>query len=124
MEVSENFFDVVITQNDHPGYVKHFSGRNYMFFALFGYLAGPGGGGGLPRDWYRTYLCSFSSVSSKIEGSETSFFDAVITYSPFTRLFVLGSAEPTSSAMTNFSHQVTNWRVLGFAKPRIPWDGN
>ena len=42
----------------------------------------------------------------------------------FTILFLVGSAEPRSSTMTNFSRQVTNWRVLGSAEPRIPWDGN
>ena len=38
------FFDIVITQNDHPRYVKHVLGRVYMFFTLFGYW--PHGGGG------------------------------------------------------------------------------
>ena len=38
-----------------------------------------------------------------------------------TIFFVLGSAEPGSSRMTNFSRQVTNLRVLGSPKPRIPW---
>ena len=47
------FFDIVITQNDHPRYVKHVLGRIFLFFTLFGYLAG--GGGGLPRDWYTAY---------------------------------------------------------------------
>ena len=30
------FFDTVATQNDHPTYVKHVSGRIYVFFTLFG----------------------------------------------------------------------------------------
>ena len=42
----------------------------------------------------------------------------------FTILVMLGSAEARSSTLTNFSRQVTNWRVLGFADPRIPWDSN
>ena len=38
IEVFETcFFDIVITQNDHPGYVKHVLGRIYMIFTLFGY---------------------------------------------------------------------------------------
>ena len=53
------FFDIVITQNDHPRYVKHVFGFIYVFFTLFGYWVG-GGGGGLPRDWYTTCLGSFS----------------------------------------------------------------
>ena len=60
MEVFETcFFDIVTTQNDHPRYVKHVLGRIYVFFTLFGYQVG--GGGGLPRDWYTTCLCSFST---------------------------------------------------------------
>ena len=53
------FFDIVTTQNDHPSYVKHVLGRIYVFFTLFGYQVG-GGGGGLPRDGYTTCLCSLS----------------------------------------------------------------
>ena len=52
------FRDTVTIQNDHPSYVKHVSDRIYMFFTLFGYSV-EGGGGGLPRDWYTTCLCSF-----------------------------------------------------------------
>ena len=52
------FFDIVITYNDHPRYVKHVLGCIYVFFTLFGYWVG--GGGGLPRDGYTTCLCSFS----------------------------------------------------------------
>ena len=60
IEVFETcFYDIVITQNDHPSYVKHVLGRIYVFFTLFGYQV-PGGGGGVPRDWYTTCLCSFS----------------------------------------------------------------
>ena len=59
IEVFETcFFDIVTTQNDHPSYVKHVLGCIYVFFTLFGYPVG--GGGGLPRDWYTTCLCSFS----------------------------------------------------------------
>ena len=59
IEVFETyFFDIVTTQYDHPSYVKHVLCRIYTFFTLFGYQVG--GGGGLPRDWYTTCLCSFS----------------------------------------------------------------
>ena len=38
MEVFETcFFDIVITQNDHPRYVKHVLGCICVFFILFGY---------------------------------------------------------------------------------------
>ena len=47
IEVSETcFFDIVITYNDHPRYVKHVLGCIYVFFTLFGVLGGGGGGGG------------------------------------------------------------------------------
>ena len=38
------FFDIVTTQYDHPSYPKHVLGRIYMFFTLFGYWVGGGGG--------------------------------------------------------------------------------
>ena len=38
LEVFETcFYDVVTTRYDHPRYVKHVSGRIYVFFTLFGY---------------------------------------------------------------------------------------
>ena len=38
MEVFETcFYDIVTTYNDHPRYVKHVSGRIYVYFTLFGY---------------------------------------------------------------------------------------
>ena len=58
------FFDIVTTQYDHPMYVKHVLGIIYVFFTLFGYWDwAAGGGGGLPRDWYTTCLCSFSTCA-------------------------------------------------------------
>ena len=46
IEVFETcFFDIVTTQNDHPRYVTHVLGRIYVFFTLFGYQVGGGGGG-------------------------------------------------------------------------------
>ena len=38
------YFDIMITQNDHPRYIKHVLGRIYVFFTQFRYWA-PGGGG-------------------------------------------------------------------------------
>ena len=44
------------------------------------YLGMGAGMWGSKRDWYTTCLCTFSSLySSKIEVSETYFFDIVIT---------------------------------------------
>ena len=64
------FLDIVITSNDHPRYVKHVSGRIYVFFTVFG-------------DWVRgghnLLMRSFAVASSKIEVSETYFSDTVIT---------------------------------------------
>ena len=38
IEVFETcFYDIVITQNDHPRYVKHVLGRIYVYFIPFGY---------------------------------------------------------------------------------------
>ena len=74
IEVFETcFFDIVTTQNDHPRYVKHVLGRIYVFFTLFGYSF-PGGGGCLPRDWYTTCLCSFSTwAAQKLKFSKLVF---------------------------------------------------
>ena len=61
IEVFETcFFDIVTTQNDISSYAKHVLGRIYVFFTLFGYQVGGGGGGGLPRDGCTACLCSFS----------------------------------------------------------------
>ena len=38
----------------------------------------------------------------------------------FTVLFILGSAEPRSSTLTDFGRHITNFRGLGSAKPTIP----
>ena len=47
MEVFETcFFDLLTTQNDHPRYVKHVLGSIYVFFTLFGFWVGGGGGKG------------------------------------------------------------------------------
>ena len=54
-----------------------------MFFALFGYWARGGGGGGRvsPKGWVHNLLMQFFALgSSKIEIFETYFFDAVTTH--------------------------------------------
>ena len=79
IEVSETFFfDIMTTQHDHPRYVKHVSGRIYMFFTLFGCWARSG--------WvlqgllvHNVLLHFFTLDSSKIEVFETHFFDILIT---------------------------------------------
>ena len=80
IEVFETcFFDIVTTQNDHPRYVKHVLGRIYVFFTLFGYQVG-GGGGGAPKGRVHNLLMQlFNPDSSKIEVFETCFFDIVTT---------------------------------------------
>ena len=77
IEVFETcFFDIVITQNDHPGYVKHVLGRIYVFFTqfwVFGYYLR--GGGGSPKGLVHNLLMQFFNLdSSKIEVFETCFF--------------------------------------------------
>ena len=76
IEVFETcFFDIVITLNDHPRYVKHVLGCIYMIFTLFGYWVG---GVGL-RPVHNLLMQFFTLDSSKIEVFETYFFDIVIT---------------------------------------------
>ena len=72
------FFDIVTTQNDHPSYGKHVLGRIYVFFTLFGYQVG--GGGGAPKGRVHNLLMQFFTPdSSKMEVFETCFCDIVIT---------------------------------------------
>ena len=79
MEVFETyFFDIVTTQNDHPRYGKHVLGRIYVFFSLFGYQVG--GGGGAPKGRVHNLLMQFFTPdNSKMEVFETCFCDIVIT---------------------------------------------
>ena len=70
IEVFEiNFFDTVITKNDHPRYVKHVLGRIHVFFTLFGYWVQ--GGGGQTGLVHNLLMQLFTLDSSKIEVSET-----------------------------------------------------
>ena len=79
MEVFETYSsDTLITQNDHPSYVKHVLGRIYMFFTLFGYWYR--GGGGSPMGLLHNLLMQFFTIgSSKIEFFETYFSEPLIT---------------------------------------------
>ena len=53
------FFDIVTTQYDHPMLSKAcFRPYLHVFHPIW--VLGSGGGGGVPRDWYTTCLCSFS----------------------------------------------------------------
>ena len=76
MEISETgFFDTLTIQNDQISHVKHVLAPFYVFFTLFGCW---GGGGGLPRGLGRNLLMQFSRLnSSKMEISETDFFDTL-----------------------------------------------
>ena len=75
MEISEtDFFDTLTIQNDQISNVKHVLAPLYLFFTLFGCW----GGGGLPRGLGHNLLMQFSSLgSSKMEISETDFFDTL-----------------------------------------------
>ena len=65
MEVFETyFFDIVTTQNDHPSYGKHVLGRIYVFFTLFGYQVG-GGGGGSPKGRVHNLLMQFFTPTAQ-----------------------------------------------------------
>ena len=55
--------DILTTQYDHPRYVKHALDRVNVVFTLFGYWVSERGG--LPRDWYPTYLCSLSAYTAQ-----------------------------------------------------------
>ena len=74
IEVSETYFiDIVTTHNDHLRYVKHVLGHVYVFFTFWGERGSPKG---LVRNLHMQF---FTLGSSKIEVSETCFFDIVTT---------------------------------------------
>ena len=77
LELSEtDFFHTLTIQNDQISYMKHVLAPLYVFFTLFG--CGPGGGGGLTRGLGHNLLMQLSSLSSsKMELSETDFFDTL-----------------------------------------------
>ena len=72
IEVFETyFFHIVITQNDHPSYVKHVLGCIYVFFTLFGYW----GGGGLSHGMGTQPACAvFHPTQLKNRSFRNSFF--------------------------------------------------
>ena len=72
------FFDIVTTQYDHPRYVKHVLGRIYVFFSLFGYWVGGGGGSSQGVGTQLAYAV-FHPGQLKIEVFGTCFFDIVTT---------------------------------------------
>ena len=69
---AKHFFDIVTTYNDEICYVKHVLALLYVLFTLFGAW-----GGGAPKGTgAHNLLMQFSSLSSsKMEISETGFFD-------------------------------------------------
>ena len=76
MEISEtDFFDTLTIQNDQISYVKHALAPLHVFFTLFGC---GGGGGTLKVTGAHNLLMEFSGPgSSKMEISETDFFDTL-----------------------------------------------
>ena len=71
------FYDIMTIQCDYPRYVKHVLGRMYVFATLFGCLLQ---GGGSPNGRVYNLLMQFFTLGrSKIEVSETYFFDTMIT---------------------------------------------
>ena len=73
MEISEtDFFDTLTIQKDQISYAKHVLAPLYVFFTLFGCVAG---GEGVPRGLGHNLLMQFFGLgSSKMEISETDFF--------------------------------------------------
>ena len=82
IEVFETcFYDIVTIQYDHPRYVKHVSGRIYVFFHPIWVLGrGGGGGGGARKGWVHNLLMQLFTLGSlKIEVFEACFYDIVTT---------------------------------------------
>ena len=79
IEVFETYFsDTVITQNDHPSYVKHVLAVFTCFHAIW--VLARGGGGGSPKGLVQNLLMQlFTLGSSKIKVLKSFFFDTVIT---------------------------------------------
>ena len=77
IEVFEIYsFDIVITYNDHPRYVKHVLGRIYVVFHPIWELGAGGGGGGWgsPKGLVHNLLMQFFTLdSSKIKIFKTFF---------------------------------------------------
>ena len=70
IEVSATqFFDTLITENDHPRYVKHVLGRIHVLFTLL--ALGAGGGGGQTGLVHNLLMKFFSIYISKVRVFET-----------------------------------------------------
>ena len=74
IEVFETYsFDIGITQDDHPRYVKHVSGRIYLFCTPFGHWAHRGGGGSPKGMVHNLLMQLFTLGSSKSKFSKLLF---------------------------------------------------
>ena len=74
-----DFFDTLTIQNDQISFVKHVLDLVHVFFTLFGC-----GGGGTKGSRAHSLLMQFSSLgNSKIEISETDFFDTWVLEHPW-----------------------------------------
>ena len=72
------FYNIVTSQYNHPRCVKLLLGCIYVFFTLFGFEVG--GGGGAPKGLVHNLLMQlFTMGSSKIVVLETCFYDIVNT---------------------------------------------
>ena len=65
------FYDIVITKNDHPRYVKHVFGRIYVFFHRIWVLGRWGSPKGLVHNLRMHF---FTPGTSKSKDSEIYFF--------------------------------------------------
>ena len=83
----------------------------------------------MPIDWIYRDVVPVGTSATSLQLTGATLLDDV-SGPPPTRhplihhLAMLGSAEPKSSTLTNFSCHVTNLRVLGSAEPRIPRNAN
>ena len=91
------FYDILTTRYDHPKYVKHVSGRIYLFFTLFGYWVW--GGGASKGCVHNLLLQVFSLGSSKIEVFEICFFDTTTSSSSGLVADAPSAASPSESTL-------------------------
>ena len=93
MEISEtDFFHTLTIQNDEICYVKHVLDPLHVFFTLFGC---GGGGGGTKGSRAYNLLMQFSGLgSSKMEISETDFFDTLTIQNDQISYVKLSSTSP------------------------------
>ena len=67
------FFDIVVTQNDHPSHAKYVLGRNFYVFHLI-WVLGAGGGVSPKGLVYNLFKQFFTLGSSEIEVFEAYLF--------------------------------------------------